>query len=196
MKKDEEKKDDSIDSGGLATKMLQTRTIIISQQVNSELTQKVLGQILLLEQEDPEAPVTVFINSPGGEMFSGYAIFDTLRFISCPITTIVTGFAASMGSILSLAADKGRRFAMPQAKILIHQPLLMGYQGRAADCEIQAREILKTREHLINLYCEYTGRDYDEIKQAIDRDNWFTAEEALDFGLLDRVIQSRAELNS
>ena len=196
MKKDEEKKDDSIDSGGLATKMLQTRTIIISQQVNSELTQKVLGQILLLEQEDPEAPVTVFINSPGGEMFSGYAIFDTLRFISCPITTIVTGFAASMGSILSLAADKGRRFAMPQAKILIHQPLLMGYQGRAADCEIQAREIRKTREHLINLYCEYTGRDYDEIKQAIDRDNWFTAEEALDFGLLDRVIQSRAELNS
>ena len=196
MKKDEEKKDDSIDSGGLATKMLQTRTIIISQQVNSELTQKVLGQILLLEQEDPEAPITVFINSPGGEMFSGYAIFDTLRFISCPITTIVTGFAASMGSILSLAADKGRRFAMPQAKILIHQPLLMGYQGRAADCEIQAREILKTREHLINLYCEYTGRDYDEIKQAIDRDNWFTAEEALDFGLLDRVIQSRAELNS
>ena len=196
MKKDEEKKDDSIDSGGLATKMLQTRTIIISQQVNSELTQKVLGQILLLEQEDPEAPITVFINSPGGEMFSGYAIFDTLRFVSCPVTTIVTGFAASMGSILSLAADKGRRFAMPQAKILIHQPLLMGYQGRAADCEIQAREILKTREHLINLYCEYTGRNYDEIKQAIDRDNWFTAEEALDFGLLDRVIQSRAELNS
>ena len=196
MKKDEEKKDDSIDSGGLATKMLQTRTIIISQQVNSELTQKVLGQILLLEQEDPEAPITVFINSPGGEMFSGYAIFDTLRFVSCPVTTIVTGFAASMGSILSLAADKGRRFAMPQAKILIHQPLLMGYQGRAADCEIQAREILKTREHLINLYCEYTGRDYDEIKQAIDRDNWFTAEEALDFGLLDKVVHTREELSA
>ncbi len=196
MKKDEEKKDDSIDSGGLATKMLQTRTIIISQQVNSELTQKVLGQILLLEQEDPEAPITVFINSPGGEMFSGYAIFDTLRFVSCPVTTIVTGFAAGMGSILSLAADKGRRFAMPQAKILIHQPLLMGYQGRAADCEIQAREILKTREHLINLYCEYTGRDYDEIKQAIDRDNWFTAEEALDFGLLDKVVRTRKELSS
>ena len=196
MKKDEEKKDDSIDSGGLATKMLQTRTIIISQQVNSELTQKVLGQILLLEQEDPEAPIMVFINSPGGEMFSGYAIFDTLRFVSCPVTTIVTGFAASMGSILSLAADKGRRFAMPQAKILIHQPLLMGYQGRAADCEIQAREILKTREHLIKLYCEYTGRDYDEIKQAIDRDNWFTAEEALDFGLLDKVVRTRKELSS
>ena len=196
MKKDEEKQDDLLDSGGLAAKMLQTRTIIISQQVNSELTQKVLGQILLLEQEDPEAPITVFINSPGGEMFSGYAIFDTLRFVSCPVTTIVTGFAASMGSILSLAADKGRRFAMPQAKILIHQPLLMGYQGRAADCEIQAREILKTREHLINLYCEYTERSYDEIKQAIDRDNWFTAEEALDFGLLDKVVRTREELSA
>lgn len=196
MKKDEEKQDDLLDSGGLAAKMLQTRTIIISQQVNSELTQKVLGQILLLEQEDPEAPITVFINSPGGEMFSGYAIFDTLRFVSSPVTTIVTGFAASMGSILSLAADKGQRFAMPQAKILIHQPLLMGYQGRAADCEIQAREILKTREHLINLYCEYTGRSYDEIKQAIDRDNWFTAEEALDFGLLDKVVRTREELSA
>jgi len=163
---------------------------------DEEKTQKVLSQILLLEQEDPEAPITVFINSPGGEMFSGYAIFDTLRFVSCPVTTIVTGFAASMGSILSLAADKGRRFAMSQAKILIHQPLLMGYQGRAADCEIQAREILKTREHIINLYCEYTGRSYDEIKQAIDRDNWFTAEEALDFGLLDKVVRTREELSA
>ena len=196
MKKDEEKQDDLLDSDSLAAKMMQTRTIIISQQVKSEITQKVLGQILLLEQEDPEAPITVFINSPGGEMFSGYAIFDTLRFVSCPVTTIVTGFAASMGSILSLAADKGRRFAMPQAKILIHQPLLMGYQGRAADCEIQAREILKTREHLINLYCEYTGRSYDEIKQAIDRDNWFTAEEALDFGLRDKVVRTREELSA
>ncbi|MEK9955132.1 MAG: ATP-dependent Clp protease proteolytic subunit, partial [Pelagibacteraceae bacterium] len=121
---------------------------------------------------------------------------DTMRLISCPVTTIVTGFAASMGSLLSLAADKGRRFAMPQAKIMIHQPLLMGYQGRATDCEIQAREILKMRDHIINLYCEHTGRGYDEIKKAIDRDNWFTSEEALDFGLLDQVIRSRSELKA
>ncbi|GIS37578.1 MAG: hypothetical protein Ct9H90mP9_6080 [Pseudomonadota bacterium] len=112
-----------------------------------------------------------------------------LKFIECPITTVVTGFAASMGSVLSLAADEGRRFAMPQAKIMIHQPMLMGYQGRAADCEIQAKEILKTRDHLINLYSEQTGKDYEEIKQAIDRDNWFTSEEAMEFGLLDQIVK-------
>ena len=93
-----------------------------------------------------------------------------------------------------LAADEGRRFAMPQAKIMIHQPMLMGYQGRAADCEIQAREILKTRDHIINLYTLKTGRDYEEIKKAIDRDNWFTTEEALEFGLLDKMVRNRSEL--
>ena len=179
---------------GMSAKLLKSRTVIISQQVNSELSAKVLNQLVLLEQEDPKQGITVFINSPGGEIFSGFAIFDMLKFIECPITTVVTGFAASMGSVLSLAADEGRRFAMPQAKIMIHQPMLMGYQGRAADCEIQAKEILKTRDHLINLYSEQTGKDYAEIKQAIDRDNWFTSEEAMEFGLLDRIVKNRSEL--
>ena len=190
----EEKKEENPEQDGMASKMLKARTVIISQQVNSELTAKVLNQLVLLEQEDPEEPITVFINSPGGEIFSGFAIFDMLQFIACPVTTVVTGFAASMGSILSLAADKGRRFCMPQAKIMIHQPLLMGYQGRASECEIQAREILKTRDHLIDLYCEHTGKKYEVIKKALDRDNWFTAEEALEFGLLDKVVRSRADL--
>jgi len=191
---DSKQKEDNNDLNGMSAKLLKSRTVIISQQVNSELSAKVLNQLVLLEQEDPKKGITVFINSPGGEIFSGFAIFDTLRFIECPITTVVTGFAASMGSILSLAADEGRRFAMPQAKIMIHQPMLMGYQGRAADCEIQAKEILKTRDHLINLYSEQTGRDYEEIKQAIDRDNWFTAQEALEFGLLDSIVKNRSEL--
>ena len=190
----EEKKEENSELNGMSAKLLKARTIIISQQINSELTAKVLNQLVLLEQEDSKAAITVFINSPGGEIFSGFAIFDMLRFIECPVTTVVTGFAASMGSILMLAADEGRRFAMPQAKIMIHQPMLMGYQGRAADCEIQAREILKTRDHIINLYTEKTGRDYEEIKQAIDRDNWFTSEEALEFGLLDKMVRSRSEL--
>ena len=190
----EEKKEENNELNGMSAKLLKARTIIISQQINAELTAKVLNQLVLLEQEDSKAAITVFINSPGGEIFSGFAIFDMLRFIECPVTTVVTGFAASMGSILMLAADEGRRFAMPQAKIMIHQPMLMGYQGRAADCEIQAREILKTRDHIINLYTEKTGRDYDEIKQAIDRDNWFTTEEALEFGLLDKMVRSRSEL--
>ena len=191
---DSKQKDDNGDMNGMSAKLLKSRTVIISQQVNSELSAKVLNQLVLLEQEDPKQGITVFINSPGGEIFSGFAIFDMLKFIECPITAVVTGFAASMGSVLSLAADEGRRFAMPQAKIMIHQPMLMGYQGRAADCEIQAKEILKTRDHLINLYSEQTGKDYEEIKQAIDRDNWFTSEEAMEFGLLDRIVKNRSEL--
>ena len=179
---------------GMASKLLKSRTVVISQHVDAKLTAKVLSQLVLLEQEGPEEPITVFINSPGGEIFSGFAIFDMLNFIACPVTTIVTGFAASMGSILSLAADKGRRFSMPQAKIMIHQPLLMGYQGRASECEIQAREILKTRDHLVNLYAEHTGKSLKEIKKALDRDNWFSAEEALEYGLNDKVILSRSEL--
>ena len=178
---------------GMASKLLKSRTVVISQQVDAKLTAKVLSQLILLEQEGPEEPITVFINSPGGEIFSGFAIFDMLNFIACPVTTIVTGFAASMGSILSLAADKGRRFSMPKAKIMIHQPLLMGYQGRASECEIQAKEILKTRDHLVDLYAQQTGKNKEEIKKALDRDNWFTAEEALKYGLIDKVIHSRSE---
>lgn len=189
-----EKNKENKEMEDMAIKLLKSRTVVISQQVDVELTAKVLSQLVLLEQDGQEEPVTVFINSPGGEIFSGFAIFDMLNFIACPVTTIVTGFAASMGSILSLAADKGRRFAMPQAKIMIHQPLLMGYQGRASECEIQAREILKTRDHLVKLYSEKTGKSREEIKKALDRDNWFTAEEALEYGLLDKVVHSRSEL--
>ena len=189
-----EKNKENKEMEDLASKLLKSRTVVISQQVDAELTAKVLSQLVLLEQESHKEPVTVFINSPGGEIFSGFAIFDMLNFIACPVTTIVTGFAASMGSILSMAADKGRRFAMPQAKIMIHQPLLMGYQGRASECEIQAREILKTRDHLVKLYSEQTGKSREEIKKALDRDNWFTAEEALEYGLLDKVVHSRSEL--
>ena len=190
MEKDEE----SQETDNLDSKLLRSRTVVISQQVDAKLTSKVLSQLVLLEQEGDDQPVTVFINSPGGEIFSGFAIFDMLNFISCPVTTIVTGFAASMGSILSLAADKGCRYAMPQAKIMIHQPLLMGYQGRATECEIQAREILKTRDHLVKLYSEQTGKSNEEIKKALDRDNWFNAEEALEYGLIDKVVHTRSEI--
>ena len=189
-----EKNNEETASDFITSKLLKSRSVVISQQVDSKLSEKILNQIVLLEQEGGELPITVFINSPGGEIFSGFAIFDMLKFVSCPVTTIVTGFAASMGSVLSLAADKGRRFAMPQSKIMIHQPLLMGYQGRASECEIQAREILKTRDHLVSLYSDQTGKSHDDIKKALDRDNWFTAKEALDYGLLDKVVHSRSEL--
>lgn len=191
----EEKKEDNLEMNGMAEKLLKARTVIISRQVDSDLASKVLNQLVLLEQENSKEPITVFLNCPGGEVFSGFAIYDMLKFIECPITTIVCGFAASMGSILSLAADEGKRFALPSAKIMIHQPLLMGYQGRATDCEIQAREILKTRDSIIDIYCKATGKEYDEIKEAIDRDNWLTSQEATDFGLIDRIINNRSELN-
>ena len=171
-----EKEEESQETDNFASKLLKSRTVVISQQVDAKLTSKVLSQLVLLEQEGNDQPVTV------------------LNFVSCPVTTIVTGFAASMGSILSLAADKGRRYAMPQAKIMIHQPLLMGYQGRATECEIQAREILKTRDHLVKLYAEQTGKSREEIKKALDRDNWFTAEEALEYGLIDKVVHTRSEI--
>ena len=190
----DEKHEDSLEMMSLTAKVLKSRTIIISDQVNNELAKKVLNQLLLLEQEDPQKEITVFINCPGGEVFSGFAIYDALQFIQCEVTTIVAGFAASMGSILSLAAAKSRRFAFPRSKIMIHQPLLTGYQGRATDLEIQANEILKTRDFIIDIYCQATGKTYQEIKMAIDRDNWFTAEEALAFGLIDRVISSRNEM--
>ena len=189
-----EKNNEETGSDFITSKLLKSRSVVISQQVDSKLSEKILNQIVLLEQEGGELPITVFINSPGGEIFSGFAIFDMLKFVSCPVTTIVTGFAASMGSGLSLAADKGRRFATPQSKIMVHQPLLMGYQGRASECEIQAREILKTRDHLVSLYSDQTGKSHDDIKKALDRDNWFTAKEALDYGLLDKVVHSRSEL--
>lgn len=192
--KSSEKPDKDNEFNDMTAKLLESRTIVISKQVDSELASKVINLLILLEQNSPDKGITVLINSPGGEVFSGFAIFDMLKFITCPITTIVTGFAASMGSILSLAGDEGRRFAMPNAKIMIHQPLLMGYQGRATDCEIQAKEILKTRDNLIALYCEVTGHSYEKIRDAIDRDNWFSASEAKEFGLLDRVIHSRSEL--
>ena len=190
----EEKDDEEMVADVITSKLLKSRSVVISQQVDSKLSAKVLSQLVLLEQDGGGLPITVFINSPGGEIFSGFAIFDMLKFVSCPVTTIVTGFAASMGSVLSLAADEGRRFAMPQSKIMIHQPLLMGYQGRASECEIQAREILKTRDHLVSLYSDQTGKSHDDIKKALDRDNWFTAKEALDYGLLDKVVHSRSEL--
>ena len=189
-----EKEEENQETDNFASKLLKSRTVVFSQQVDAKLTSKVLSQLVLLEQEGNDQPVTVFINSPGGEIFSGFAIFDMLNFISCPVTTIVTGFAASMGSILSMAAGKGRRYAMPQAKIMIHQPLLMGYQGRATECEIQAREILKTRDHLVKLYAEQTGKSREEIKKALDRDNWFTAEEAFEYGLIDKVVPTRSEI--
>ena len=187
--KDTEEKEDSF-----AKKLLEIRTVMISGSVDSKMSDKVTTQLLVLEKEDPKAEIKVFINSPGGEMHSGYAIYDMLNFVSCPITTVVIGLAASMGSVLSLAGDKKRKLALPNAKIMIHQPLLMGAEGQTTDLEIHSKQIIKSRQDLAELYAEVSGKTANQILKDMDRDHWLTAEEAVKYGLIDKIISSRAEL--
>lgn len=192
-RKDEEKNAPE-EEGGMLKRLLASRTLIISDQVTAELARRVIQQLVLLDHDDTEAEITVLINSPGGEVFSGFAIYDTLRFVAAPIVTVVTGLAASMGSIIALAADKGNRYALPNAKFLIHQPLMTGYQGRATDLEIQANEILKDRERIIKLYSTQTGKSEEQVALDIDRDKWMTADEAKDYGLIQHIIDRRTEI--
>jgi len=187
--KDTEEKEDSF-----ANKLLEIRTVMISGSVDNKMSDKVTKQLLLLEKEDEKAEIKVFINSPGGEMHSGYAIYDMLKFVACPITTVVVGLAASMGSVLSLAGDKKRKLALPNAKIMIHQPLLMGAEGQTTDLEIHSKQILKARQDLADLYAKQSGKTANQILKDMDRDHWLTAEEAVKYGLIDKIISSREEL--
>ena len=181
---------------GMMGRLLATRTVLVSGPVDAEMAAKVIQQLLILEAEDPKKAITLMVNSPGGEVFSGFAIFDTLRFITPPVVTLVIGLAASMGSIIPLAAPKGSRYCLPNSKFLIHQPLLMGYQGRATDLEIQAKEILKDRERIVQLYAEVTGKKADTIAKDIDHDKWMTPEEAKAYNLVDHIITGRSELST
>ncbi len=177
--------------------LLEARRIFISDVVDSDSASELIRKVWYLELTNPGKPILFVINSPGGAVDSGFAIWDQLKMISSPVTTLVTGLAASMGSILSLCASPGRRFATPHSRIMIHQPLLSGViKGQATDLEIQAREMIKTRNGLIELYVEATGKDFATIEKAIDRDTWMTAQEALEFGLLDRVINSFEDLST
>ncbi len=174
---------------------IQQRRLFFSEGVDSESATQVIRKLWYLEIKDPGAPITFVIFSPGGSIDAGFAIWDQAKMISSPVTTVITGLAASMGSILSLCADKGRRFATPNARILIHQPSIHGVvQGPAADLEIQAKEIIRTRSKIVDLYVEATGQGKQVIERAIDRDRWFTPEEAIDFGLLDKVVTSFDDL--
>ena len=186
--KDEKPKDD------LAEKLLETRTIVISGSVDSKLADKVITQFLLLEANKPDEEIKIFINSPGGEVYSGYAIFDMAEFITCPITTIVMGFAASMGSVLSLAGDEDRKFCLPNAKIMIHQPLLGSVQGQPTDLAIHAEQILETKRRIASLYSETTGKDVEIILKDMDRDHWLTSQEALEYGLIDKIVLERKDI--
>ena len=171
--------------------ILKSRRIFISDGVDSDLAHEVIRKLWFLEHEDSSKPILLIINSPGGSVDSGFAIWDQIQMLKSPVTTLVTGLAASMGSILSLAAPKGRRFATKRSRIMIHQPMIAGViKGQATDLEIQAKEMIKTHEEIIKIYMDATGKDYETIKDAIDRDTWLSADEAKEYGLIDEVITS------
>ncbi|MCH9614312.1 MAG: ATP-dependent Clp protease proteolytic subunit 1 [Chlamydiia bacterium] len=184
------KLDDKIDE-----KLLTERRIFLSDAVDQNSAKEVIRKLWYLELSEPGKAILLIINSPGGSVDSGYAIWDQIKMITSPVTTLVTGMAASMGSVLSLSAEKGRRFATKNARIMIHQPSIHGViQGQATDLEIQAKEILKTRDDIIHLYMDATGKDFETIEKALDRDTWMNAEEALNFGLLDAIVSSYKDL--
>lgn len=171
--------------------ILDARRLFISSQIDSKTAQEVIRKLWYLELSDPGKPILLVINSPGGSVHDGFAIWDQIKMISSPVTTLVTGLAASMGSVLSLCAEKGKRYATPQASIMIHQPMIGGViQGQATDLDIQAKEMLKTREKLVHIYMDATGKEYETIDRAIDRDTWMTAMEAKNFGLIDEIVDS------
>lgn len=177
---------DKIDSA-----LLDARRLFINDAIDNESANEIIKQLWYLELTAPGKPILLVINSPGGSVDSGFAIWDQIKMITSPVTTLITGLAASMGSILSLCAAPKCRFATANARIMIHQPSIGGYiQGQATDLEIQAREILKTRDALIELYVKATGKSAEVIGRAIDRDTWMNAEEALAFGLLDGIVTS------
>ncbi len=175
--------------------ILDSRRLFISDAIDSELASAVIRKLWYLELNDPGKPILLVINSPGGSIDSGFAIWDQFKLVTSPVTTLVTGLAASMGSVLALVAEPKRRFATPQSRFMIHQPRLSGViQGQATDLDIQAREIIKTHDLLIDLYQEATGKDRESISKAIDRDSWLSAEEAKAFGLISKVVTSYKDL--
>jgi ATP-dependent Clp protease protease subunit len=189
--KDKESGDHTKVKNKIDNVLLEARRIFLSDAIDSESAATIIRQLWYMELTNPGKPITFIINSPGGSVDAGFAVWDQIKMITSPVTTIVTGLAASMGSILSLCAAPKCRFATPNARFMIHQPRTGGaIQGQASDLEIQAREILKTRSNLVKLYVEATGKDAATIERAIDRDTWLSAQEAKDFGLLDAIITS------
>jgi ATP-dependent Clp protease, protease subunit len=175
--------------------LLLNRRVFFSEDVNQESSTLAIRKLWYLDAIAPGKGITLVINSPGGSVDAGFAVWDQIKMLSSPVTTLVTGLAASMGSVLSLCAAKGRRFASPNARFLIHQPSIHGaVHGQASDLEIHAREILRTRSRIIDLYVEATGKDQATIALAIERDTWLSAKEAKEFGLLDRIVTSFQDL--
>ena len=169
------------------SRLLKERIIILGTPINDQIANLVVAQLLFLASEDPERNINIYVNSPGGVIYSGLAVYDTMQHVSCPVATICVGLAASMGSVLLTAGTKGRRAALPNSRIMMHQPL-GGTQGQASDIEIQAREILWLKKRLYEILADHTGKTVEEIEADADRDYWLSATEARDYGLIDNVL--------
>ena len=172
------------------SRLLKDRIIFLGDEIDDTLANSVVAQLLFLESESPDRDISIYINSPGGSVSAGLAIYDTIQFVKCDVSTIVVGMAASMAAVLLAAGAKGKRIALPNSRVMIHQPL-GGAQGQASDIEIQAREIVKTKELLNNILVTHTGQSMKRIKADSDRDFWMNAPEALAYGIVDKVIDKR-----
>ncbi|MCL2152110.1 MAG: ATP-dependent Clp endopeptidase proteolytic subunit ClpP [Oscillospiraceae bacterium] len=172
------------------SRLLNDRIVILSEEVNDTTASLIVAQLLYLEAQDPDKDIQFYINSPGGSVTSGFAIFDTMQYIKADVSTICIGFAASMGAFLLSSGAKGKRLALPNAEIMIHQPS-GGFSGQATDIQIHAEKILKTKDRLNRILSENTGKPIDAIREASERDNFMTADEAKDFGIIDNVIFKR-----
>lgn len=172
------------------SRLLKERIIFLGEEVNEVTAGLVVAQLLFLESEDPNKDISIYINSPGGSVTAGMAIYDTMQYIKCPVSTICIGMAASMGAVLLAAGEKGKRYILPNAEVMIHQPL-GGTQGQATDIKIAADHILKTKQKLNKILSERTGQSLEIIEKDTDRDNWLDAQQALEYGLVDAIFEKR-----
>ncbi len=170
------------------SRLLKDRIIFLGTPINAQVANTVVAQMLFLEAQNPNQEIKLYINSPGGEIDAGLAIYDTMQYVKPPVSTIVVGLAASMGAVIAAAGEPGRRFALPNARIMIHQPW-GGTQGQAADIAIEAQEILKMREKLNKILAQHTGQPLEKVAQDTDRNYWMSADEAAAYGLVDRVVR-------
>ena len=177
--------------------LFESRTVFVSGEVNSELAVKVNRQLLALERADPTKPIVLWIDCPGGEVYSGFSIYDTVQFIAPKVFTIVVGLAASMGSVIALSAEKANRVCFPNAKLLIHQPLMGGVlRGQASDLEIHANDIIALKKKMHRLYADRTGTSEERFVELMERDRWVDPEEGVKLGLISKIISSRKELDA
>ncbi len=178
------------------SRLLNDRIILLHDEVNSATASVVVAQLLYLEGQDPDKDIYLYISSPGGSVYDGMAIYDTMQYIKCDVSTICMGMAASMGAFLLSAGTKGKRIALPNSQIMIHQPLIAGggISGQVTDIQIRADNLLKTKENLNRILAQNTGKDYETICRDTERDNFMTAQEALEYGLIDKVYSNRSDI--